>query len=154
MNGPQRLTAEIDGEVCVFLIGMRVNRWWKIHKWWPVMMAMPRMLKELDAHPELGCLGGHPWLGNPTILLQYWKNFDALENYATTADHEHLPAWREFNRRVAQNADVGVWHETYRVTPGSYECIYVNMPPFGLGKATRLVPATGRRENATGRMRS
>jgi len=147
-----RTTAEIDGEVCVFLIGMRVNRWWKIHKWWPVAMAMPRMLKELDAHPELGCLGGHQWLGNPTILLQYWRSFDDLERYATTPEHEHLPAWRAFNRRVAQNADVGVWHETYRVTRGNFECVYVNMPPFGLGKATRLVPATGRRESAPGRM--
>lgn len=147
-----RTTAEIDGEVCVFLIGMRVNRWWKIHKWWSVMMAMPRMLKELEAHPDLGCLGGHQWIGNPTILLQYWRSFEDLEKYATTPEHEHLPAWREFNRRVAQNGAVGVWHETYRVTPGNFECVYVNMPPFGLGKATRLVPATGRRESAPGRM--
>jgi hypothetical protein len=26
------------------------------------------------------------------------------------------------------------------------------MPPFGLGKATKIVPATGRREIAAGRM--
>ncbi|HUJ14802.1 MAG TPA: DUF4188 domain-containing protein [Thermoanaerobaculia bacterium] len=146
------MTAQPDDGVCVFLIGMRVNRWWKVHKWWPVAMAMPRMLKELEAHPELGCLGGHQWIGNPTILLQYWKSFDALERYATTPEHAHLPAWRQFNRRVAKNADVGVWHETYRVTAGNFECVYVNMPPFGLGKATRLVPAAGRLENAPGRM--
>ncbi len=45
-----------------------------------------------------------------------------------------------------------MWHETYRVSPGNYECIYVNMPPFGLGKVTRLIPATGRHETAAGRM--
>lgn len=28
----QRLTAEIDGDFVVFLIGMRVNRLWKVHK--------------------------------------------------------------------------------------------------------------------------
>jgi len=49
----QRMTSQADGDFCVFLIGMRVNRWWKVHKWWPVAMAMPRMLKELAAHPEI-----------------------------------------------------------------------------------------------------
>jgi hypothetical protein len=30
---------------------------------------------------------------------------------------------------------VGIWHETYAVSPGTYENIYVNMPPFGLARA-------------------
>jgi hypothetical protein len=34
-----RLTAQVDGEVVVFLIGMRINRFWKIHKWLPVALA-------------------------------------------------------------------------------------------------------------------
>ena len=148
----QRMTAQADGEFCVFLIGMRVNRWWKVRRWWPVAMAMPRMLKELAAHPEIGCLGGHQWVGNPTILVQYWKSFEALDNYARSRDHKHLPAWSAFNRAVASNGDVGIWHETYRVGPGNYEVIYNNMPPFGLGKATRLIPATGQHETAAGRM--
>ena len=33
----------------------------------------------------------------------------------------------------------GIWHETYRVRAGEYEAVYGNMPPFGLGKAGRLV---------------
>ena len=47
----RRVTAEIDGDFVVFLIGMRINRLWKPHKWFPVLMAMPKMLKELDAAP-------------------------------------------------------------------------------------------------------
>ena len=31
-------------------------------------------------------------------------------------------------------------HETYLVRAGEYEAVYGNMPPFGLGKAGRLVP--------------
>jgi hypothetical protein len=27
-----RLSAEMDGEFVVFLIGMRINRMWKVHK--------------------------------------------------------------------------------------------------------------------------
>ena len=44
-----RWTAEIEGDFVVFLIGMRVNKPWKVHKWLPVFLAMPRMLKELSA---------------------------------------------------------------------------------------------------------
>ena len=51
-----RVAAKMDGEFVVFLIGMRFNRIWKIGSWWPVVTAMPRMLRELDQHPELGCL--------------------------------------------------------------------------------------------------
>jgi hypothetical protein len=47
---------------------------------------------------------------------------------------------------------VGVWHETYRTREGDYETIYVNMPSFGLAKATSAVSVSGRRESAAGRI--
>ena len=53
---------------------------------------------------------------------------------------------------VGSSGDVGIWHETYRIRPGEYECIYNNMPVFGLARATRVVPVSGRRESAAGRM--
>ena len=37
-------------------------------------------------------------------------------------------------------ARTGIWHESYLVRAGQYEAIYGDMPPFGLGKAGRLVP--------------
>jgi hypothetical protein len=142
------MTAHADGEFVVFLIGMRINRWWKIHKWLPVAMAMPRMRRELEQDEQSGYLGGTQWAGNPTIFVQYWRSFEHLERYATDPKRSHRPAWARFNRAVGSNGDVGIWHETYRVRPGDYECIYNNMPRFGLGKATRLVDATGARESA------
>src|SRR5262245_1734634 len=141
---PQRVHGTVDGEVIVFLIGMRVNRWWKVHKWMPVAAAMPRMLKELESHPELGFLGAEQWFGRTTIMVQYWRSMEALMGYARARTSEHLPAWRRFNKLVGTSGDVGIWHETYRVRPGDYENVYVNMMPFGLGKAGRLAPAHGR----------
>ena len=149
-----RLTAKVEGEVVVFLIGMRINRFWKIHKWLPVARAMPRMLRELKAAPECGFLGVESWIGNPTIALQYWRSFEDLERYAKDSARLHRPAWAAFNRAVASNCDVGIWHETYRVRPGDFECIYNNMPPFGLAKATTAVSAKGRLETARARMSS
>src|SRR4029450_753412 len=147
-----RMTARVDGEIVVFLIGMRINRFWKIHKWLPVALAMPRMLRELKEDPLSGFLGVEAWIGNPTIALQYWRSFEDLERYAKDSARLHRPAWATFNRAVASNGDVGIWHETYRVRPGDFECIYNNMPLFGLARATRWVPAQGRRESAGGRM--
>ena len=58
-----------------------------------------------------------------------------------------------FNKRMATSrGDVGIWHETYLVRAGEYETVYSGMPPFGLGKASTLVPASGRRESARGRV--
>ncbi len=148
----RRMTAEVDGEFVVFLIGMRVNRWWKLHKWLPVTRAMPRMLRELQADPESGLLGFHAWFGNPSISVQYWRSFEHLERFAKDAARTHRPAWAAFNRAAASNGDVGIWHETYRVRPGDFECVYNNMPAFGLALATKAVPATGLRESAAGRM--
>jgi hypothetical protein len=147
-----RITARFEGEVVVFLIGMRVNRLWKIHKWLPIARAMPQMLRELAADPEAGLLGFESWVGNPTIALQYWRSFEHLERYAKDSARLHRPAWAAFNRAVASNGDVGIWHETYRVRQGDYECIYNNMPPFGLAKATTAVSARGALESARARM--
>jgi len=147
-----RLTAQVEGEVVVFLIGMRINRIWKIHKWLPVALAMPRMLRELKAIPDSGFLGAESWIGKTTIALQYWRSFEHLERYAKDPARFHRPAWGAFNRAVASNGDVGIWHETYRVGPGDFECVYNNMPPFGLAKATTAVSAKGRLETARARM--
>ena len=150
----ERLTATLDGEFVVFLIGMRINSLWKVHQWLPITRAMPRMLAELAAHPELGMLGGEMWFGRTTILVQYWRTMDQLFDYATRRDAEHLPVWKQFNQSIAASGDVGVWHETYSVSPGRYENIYANMPPFGLGKVGKLVPASAALTSAAGRVRA
>jgi Domain of unknown function (DUF4188) len=148
----RRVTAGVDGEFVVFLIGMRVNRPWKIRTWLRVGAAMPRMLAELYADPSTGFLGAQSWFGNPTIMVQYWRSFEALEAYARNPDKAHRPAWRDFNRLVARDGAVGIWHESYRVRPGDYEVVYNNMPSFGLARATTTLDATGHRESAAGRM--
>lgn len=149
----ERLTASIDGDFVVFLIGMRVNNPLKINKWMPVLMAMPRMIKELTLHPEMGLLHAELWFGRTTIMVQYWRSMEQLLAYAMNKDAEHLPAWQAFNRSVGTDGSVGIWHETYAASPGTYESIYANMPPFGLGKAGSLKPATGNRESAGARLR-
>ena len=147
---PKRVAARIDGDFVVFLIGMRINRPWKIHKWLPVLRAMPRMIRELEAHPESGFLGH---IMSSRIIVQYWRSFEHLEAYARDTDQLHWPAWTDFNRRVGgSRGDVGIWHETYKVRAGEYECVYSGMPPFGLAKASRSADAVGELESARDRL--
>jgi hypothetical protein len=147
-----RFTAEVDGEFVVLLIGMRVNKPWRPDKWWPVAGAMRGMLRTLDEHPELGCLGYHQWLGRTTMMVQYWRSFDALERFARDEALPHLAPWRRFNQAVGSSGDVGVWHETYRVGPGAYEAIYANMPVYGLAAAGTHQPVARRGQSAAGRI--
>jgi hypothetical protein len=147
-----RMTARMEGDFAVFLIGMRINKPLLIHKWLPVMAAMPRMLKELYTQPELGLLSHEMWFSRTLILVQYWRSLDSLLAYAKARNAEHLPAWQSFNQAIGTDGSVGIWHETYVAKPGTYENIYGNMPPFGLGKAGTLVEAKAGLQSASGRI--
>jgi hypothetical protein len=147
-----RFTADIDGDFVVFLIGMRFNRPLQVRQWWPVASAMPRMLRAIHQHPELGCLGGEQWFGRTTVLIQYWRDFDSLDRFARDQDLPHLEPWRRFNQAARNSRAVGVWHETYRVRADEYEAIYASMPAFGLARARRPVPVARRGQSAAARI--
>lgn len=150
----KRMFARMEGDFVVFLIGMRINSFWKIHKWWPVAKAMPKMLKELYANPQSGFLGAQSWFGRTSIMVQYWRSFEHLEAYAKDKSGEHYPAWKNFNLNIRKSNAAGVWHESYKATAGTYENIYVNMPEFGLGKAGKLLPVSEKYEYAKQRIAS
>tara|TARA_B110000977_G_scaffold192140_1_gene265260 strand:- start:564 stop:1052 length:489 start_codon:yes stop_codon:yes gene_type:complete len=150
---PERMVAQIEGDFVVFVIGMRVNHFWLPHKWIPAFFAMPRMLIELSKLPveDTGFLGYNN-VGFGTVL-QYWRSFEHLEAYANARDRAHFPAWAAFNKRMRDDRGaVGIFHETYLVKAGQYETLYSGMPPFGLGKATTLVPATAATSSARKRL--
>lgn len=152
-----RMTADAQGGVTVFNIGMRVNNFRAVRSWWPVARAMPPMLKELSKDPESGLLGYELLLGAPRVLyiVQYWESSEKLLAYASAQGKEHRPAWAAFNRRMRDGrGKVGFWHETYVVPAGAHEAVYVNMPEFGLGKATGVVPVGRRGESAADRLKA
>lgn len=150
ING--RMTADIEGDFVVFLIGMRFNKPWKVHKWWGALTAMPRMMRVLAQRPELGLLGYEfALMPRGPMVIQYWRSPEQLEDFARNAALPHHPAWRAFNRAVGGNGDVGIWHETFVVKAGQYETLYGNMPAFGLAKAGAHVPVSRKGESAAQR---
>jgi hypothetical protein len=145
----RRMAAEIDGDFVVFLIGARLNF---LHLAGTIMdlggrRGMKHMLDYLVARPEKGLLGYQ--LGLP-VIVQYWRSFDHLEAFAQDTDDPHLAVWRSYWKRVGNGNRTGIWHESYLVRAGEYEAVYANMPPFGLGKAGKLVPL---QESSTARSR-
>lgn len=150
---PERMSAEIDGSFVVFLIGMRINRPFRLGAWLPVTRAMTRIIDELYASPAESGFLGHSNLGFLSFV-QYWRSFEQLEAYARAPDQAHWPAWSAFNARVRETGRgaVGIWHETYLVEAGAYEAVYRGMPAHGLGKCGALVPAEGLRAEARGRL--
>ncbi|MFE6777145.1 DUF4188 domain-containing protein [Streptomyces sp. NPDC057702] len=150
-----RVTAATEGDVVVFLIGMRINRWRAVRHWPAVFAAMPRMLRELARDQDSGLLGFRSYLGGPRTftVVQYWESHEKLLAYASAPDRKHHPAWAAFHRGARDAAgSVGIWHETYLVPAGSYETIYHAMPPMGLGQAYGVEPVGRRGERAAQRL--
>lgn len=152
-----RFTADLDPDehagLVLFHVGMRINRLREPRTWVPVLLAMPRMLRELTAHPELGLLSFEVYLSGGTILVvQYWRDFDALNSWARSGDAPHLPAWRAFNRAARRGDAAGVFHETFVVGAEGSEAVYVDMPVMGLARATRHAPIERRGQSAAHRM--
>jgi hypothetical protein len=135
----RRMSAEIDGDFVVFLIGAFPDKFHLVRSLRDLggRRGMKHMLDYLMERPDKGLLGYQ--MGWPAIV-QYWRSFDHLEAFANDAGDPHVAAWRNYWKRVGASPRTGIWHETYLVRAGEYEAIYGNMPPFGLGKASRLVP--------------
>lgn len=151
-----RWTHAHDGEVVVFVVGMRVNRWRSVPAWSAVLRAMPRMLGELSRERERGMLRQRTTLGRhgPEVIT-YWRSLPDLLAYAHDADGEHRPAWRAFNVAARRRPGaVGIWHETYVVPAGAHESVYGDMPLTGLAAATTAVPVTARTDRAEQRFSS
>ena len=149
---PQRLTVGPDQTFVVFLIGARVNKWWQLPIIVGVSAAMGRMMRGLSRDPDSGLLAHEQFVGRTTLTLQYWRSVEDLQRYARDKQREHAPAWRRWISAWSRGGAVGIWHETYVVEPGRYECLYHHMPSFGLGQVGPLVPAEGALKTAAGRL--
>ena len=78
------MMVKLEGDFIVFLIGMRINKFWKVRQMvaasYGHAMAMPRMLDELRAKDrnKTGFLGAEFSLGT---IVQYWRSFEHLEAF-------------------------------------------------------------------------
>ncbi|MEY9857731.1 hypothetical protein ABH935_003339 [Catenulispora sp. GAS73] len=132
-----RFMADNTEPIAVLLIGARINKWRAVHHWVPVFRAMPRMLRELRKDPDSALLGYRilwgPWFGQVTVV-QYWRRAGDIRAFSHDESRTHRPAQDRFMARYMRaNGAVGIWHEMLSVRAGSYQCLYGDMPPTGIG---------------------
>jgi hypothetical protein len=148
------MTHDYDGDLVVFLIGMRINKPSRPDLWMPAFFAMMPMLAELSKDKDSGLLGYRLAFGSGgPMVVQYWNSHEKLYRYAGDLNAAHRPAWTAFNRRMRKTrGSVGIWHETYVVE--RTESIYSGMPASGLAAATSVVPVARRGDTARERLGS
>src|SRR3954452_21733707 len=96
---PGRHSARLDGDFVVFLIGMRVNRPWKLRRTLSVFRQMRPMVNKVAADPSSGFLGAeYVFLYGGPALLPFWRYFEHLGRGVSNPGEAHLPAWRRFNQ--------------------------------------------------------
>ncbi|MEO0884754.1 MAG: DUF4188 domain-containing protein [Cyanobacteria bacterium J06648_10] len=152
---PGRYTAEVSQPCVVFLIGMRVNRFWAIKRWFSVANAMGPMMATLSQRPEKGLLGSRSFFRLwplEVCMVSYWRSFEDLTYFARDSSGPHWPAWQRFVKEIGDDGSVGIWHETYKIAPECCESIYGNMPVYGLAAATAHTPVSAKWHSAAKRM--
>jgi Domain of unknown function (DUF4188) len=149
-----RWMARRDRPFAVFLFGMRLNRPGGLRRWLWALRVLRRIQADLAAHPERGCLDGHVYrAGRTLVAVQYWESFEALDGWARDHRLPHRGPWQRYLREALDDPAVGLWHETYLATPGTWEGVYVNMPPWGLAGGVEAVEMQSTRGSARDRLR-
>lgn len=124
----------------VLLIGLRINKFWKVHHWVPVIASMIPMLIELKKNKEYGFLYSRAWFNRTVVMLQYWRSMDDLMRYSHDTEGKHRSMWGWFNRTIRNNGSTGIFHEAYVIDPDRMHSVYRNIPKFGMAAATESVP--------------
>jgi len=154
---PGRWMAARAEPFVVFVFGMRLNSLTSVsglRRWLWARRVLARVLDDLAAHPERGLLAGRVWRsGRELLAVQYWTSFEALDGWARDHGLPHRPAWQRYLREAMTDPALGLWHETYLASPGTWEGVYVQMPPTGAGAAGRVVDLGATRGSARDRLR-
>ncbi len=59
---------------------------------------------------------------------------------ANSPTYSHKKAWMDYAKKNYSNNFLGIWHETYEISPNQVENIYVGMAPFGLSSFGEVEP--------------
>lgn len=155
---PGRYTAEIEGDFAVFHIGFILNGHIPTREMKQLLDSFNSMLGDLEGQPEkYGFYGSTTYTSANTrvdsiMAIQYWRSQHHLNAFARDRLSSHFPSMQWLGKVAKVSTNVGFWHESFAVHAGEHESIYVHCPQILLGKAGKVVPATGQRRTARGRL--
>jgi hypothetical protein len=146
--------AQRDEPFAVFVFGMRLNSVRGLPRWLWGLRVLRAVEADLRAHPERGFLAGRVYrTGRTLVAVQYWASFETLDAWARDHALPHRPSWQRYLREALADPSVGLWHETYLAAPGTWEGVYMNMPPWGLGAGADLIEMQATKGSARARLR-
>jgi len=149
-KGVQETPAE--KEICAIVLGARSNH--------PLGMFGPgfkeigdymnRMQAELDSTPKThGFLGASSWLSSAdrgtsseAMTLMYFESSEALHAYAHGPLHTETMEW--WSRMVKDIPHLAIMHEVFAAPKHSWEGVYLNYHPTGLGATAVEVERDGK----------
>lgn len=149
MGAPTRretVNLEAYPDLVVIYLGMKVHN---LRGLKTLISFKGRIDDAVDEEPDgLLC---HEWITYSVIpphrgMRQYWRDFDALENWARSLPHEEW--WRNY---VRDTGGTGFWHEAYSRRHGM-ESVFVEMDPVGFMRFGERQPARGSMFSARDRM--
>ncbi|EMC99306.1 hypothetical protein BAUCODRAFT_31625 [Baudoinia panamericana UAMH 10762] len=102
-----------------------------------------RMMEQLDAESkQWGYLGASPWLSvadrgvqSEYMVMVYFENEDYMHQFAHGPLHTETMEW--WRRDLDKLAHISIMHEVYAAPKKSWEGIYANYAPTGLGRVTK-----------------
>ncbi|KAF2820609.1 hypothetical protein CC86DRAFT_374291 [Ophiobolus disseminans] len=136
-----------DSSVCAILLGVISNH--------PLGMLGPgykevgdrfdEMVSEMSADASThGFLGASNWVNasyrttsNEFASILYFENEEYLHAYAHGSIHTKAMQW--WHETAAQHKHVGIMHEVFTCPKNSWEGVYLNYHPTGLGSTTKEV---------------
>lgn len=129
-------------ELCLVRLGLQVRKFTA----WPYVRrlgkAIDRSSKEALA-ADVGLLHSEQFFisWNHFGSLQYWRTFDAMEQWSHRPPHSEW--WRGAIERGRTKRDFGVYHETFLVPRAAIETIYLDCEPVGISAFGEIGEAVG-----------
>jgi len=119
-------TDEPGGNFCMIRIGLIIHRWRAVPWAWRVGRAVKRATADPAARPP-GLLVSERIVmaRNHFGYLMYWRSLNELLSWAHASPHTDW--WRDAVDRQRARHDFSIYHETYCMTPGGFEAIYLNL---------------------------
>lgn len=146
-------TAEIEEPLCLFLVGLQCRSWKSLWKIPFITIRVSRMYKELQTNKDSGLLWGKFFTSKrpfTTLILTYWKSSEHIHRFVSDPKYSHIKSTIEYYQKFNRDPHIGVWHETYEITPNHAETMYYGMEPFG---ASAFLQTKVLKKNAKGYMK-
>jgi hypothetical protein len=150
------VSAEIKEPMCLFLVGMQCRSWKSMWKIPFILIRMRKIYGELLSNKDSGFLWGKFFTSNrpkTTLLLSYWKSSEHIERFISDKKFSHHQATKDYYKRLGQDPNIGIWHETYEINPGQAETLYYGMNPFGASGFLDVHSINRHKDNYMNRLR-